>query len=817
MEIWLQDFRYALRAIRKNVALSAVILISLGIGIGANSAIFSVVDALLLRPLPYPHPERLVAVWLHSPRIGIFRDWPSPGEYIDLENQNHSFAQMALAQSRPFTLTGTLTGREQPERVEVLRTQSSLLDMFGARPMMGRLLLPEEDKPGRAPVAVLSYGAWQRLFHSDREIVGRSIILDGQTYTVAGVLQRGFMLNSEVLPSEGPMDKVDIFVPMPLGPDAAQRRGDENYNIVARLKPGVSVKQAQADINIIANRIREKDKRDSSFGMDVIGLQEQVVGDVRRPLLVLLGSVALVLLIACANVASLLLARAAGRKKEIAIRMALGAGWQRVARQLMTESVLFGLLGGAAGLAVARIALSVVRSMNPGNIPRLEEIQISGAVLAFTFAISLATGILFGLAPVWNAIKIDLNSSLKAGGRGQSDSGLHIKRHRLRGLLVGFELALSVMLLVGAGLLVRSFVRLQQVPPGFTTEHVLTMQVAVNDPKYRHNEKALAAFQREVESRVARLPGVVAEGEVSALPLTGTVGWGGIEVEGYHPPADDELQVDLRSASGDYFRTMEIPLISGRFFSAQDTAENPQVAIIDQKFAQRFWPKGDAVGHHIWFDVKKPITIVGVVGTVKQYGLGSDGKIAAYFPDQQSVNSEAFLVARTSSDQAGLAAAITGEIHALDAGAVVYGVRTMQDILYESLARQRFSTTMLTAFSAFALLLAAVGLYGLLAYLVSQSTHDIGILVALGASPRKIIGLILRQGMKLTLSGIVAGLAGAAALSRVLASLLFGVSAADPSTFVGVPVLLILVAFAAMVIPAWRAASVDPIVALREE
>lgn len=817
MEIWLQDFRYALRAIRKNVALSAVILISLGIGIGANSAIFSVVDALLLRPLPYPHPERLVAVWLHSPRIGIFRDWPSPGEYIDLENQNHSFAQMALAQSRPFTLTGTLTGREQPERVEVLRTQSSLLDMFGARPMMGRLLLPEEDKPGRAPVAVLSYGAWQRLFHSDREIVGRSIILDGQTYTVAGVLQRGFMLNSEVLPSEGPMDKVDIFVPMPLGPDAAQRRGDENYNIVARLKPGVSVKQAQADINIIANRIREKDKRDSSFGMDVIGLQEQVVGDVRRPLLVLLGSVALVLLIACANVASLLLARAAGRKKEIAIRMALGAGWQRVARQLMTESVLFGLLGGAAGLAVARIALSVVRSMNPGNIPRLEEIQISGAVLAFTFAISLATGILFGLAPVWNAIKIDLNSSLKAGGRGQSDSGLHIKRHRLRGLLVGFELALSVMLLVGAGLLVRSFVRLQQVPPGFTTEHVLTMQVAVNDPKYRHNEKALAAFQREVESRVARLPGVVAEGEVSALPLTGTVGWGGIEVEGYHPPADDELQVDLRSASGDYFRAMEIPLISGRFFSAQDTAENPQVAIIDQKFAQRFWPRGDAVGHHVWFDVKKPITIVGVVGTVKQYGLGSDGKIAAYFPDQQSVNSEAFLVARTSSDQAGLAAAITGEIHALDAGAVVYGVRTMQDILYESLARQRFSTTMLTAFSAFALLLAAVGLYGLLAYLVSQSTHDIGILVALGASPRKIIGLILRQGMKLTLSGIVAGLAGAAALSRVLASLLFGVSAADPVTFVGVPVLLILVAFAAMVIPAWRAASVDPIVALREE
>ena len=813
METWLRDFRYALRTIRKNFALSAVILISLAIGIGANSAIFSAVDALLLRPLPYPHPERLTAVWLHSPRIGIFRDWPSPGEYIDLQNQNHSFAQMALAQSRPFTLTG----REQPQRVEVLRAQSSLLNIFGAKPLLGRLLLPEEDKPGRAPVAVLSYDAWQRLFHSDREIVGKSIVLDGQAVSVAGVLQRGFALNSEVLPSEGPMDKVDIFAPLPLGPDAAQRRGDENYNIVARLKPGVSIKQAQADVNIIANRIREKDQRDSSFGMDVIGLQEQVVGDARRPLLVLLGSVMLVLLIACANVAGLLLARAAGRKKEIAIRMALGAGWQRLARQLMTESILFGLLGGAVGLVVARIGLSVVRSMNPGNIPRLEEIQINGAVLAFTFAIAVATGILFGLAPVWRAVKVDLNSSLKAGGRGQSDSGLHIKRHRLRGLLVGFELALSVMLLIGAGLLIHSFVRLQSVPPGFTTEHVLTMQVAANDPKYRHNDKALAAFHREVEARIVGLPGVVAEGEVSSLPLTGSVGWGGINVEGYHPPASEELQVDMRVASAGYFRAMEIPLIAGWFFTEQDTAENPLVAIIDRKFEQRFWPKGDAIGRHVWFDAKKPITIVGVIGTVKQYGLGSDGKIAVYFPEQQEPDTQAFLVARTSTDQAGLAPAISEQIHAVDAGAVVYGIRTMKDILYESLARQRFSTTMLGAFSAFALLLAVVGLYGLLAYLVSQSTHDIGILVALGASPGKIIGLVVRQGMKLTLSGVAAGLAGAAAFSRVMASLLFGVSAIDPVTFVGVPALLIAVALAATALPAWRAARVDPVIALREE
>ena len=473
MHIWLQDIRYAFRMLRKNLLLTLVIVASLAIGIGANSAIFSVVDALLLRPLPYPQPDRLAAIWLHSPAIGILQDWPSPGQYIDLQHENHSFEQMAIAQSRTFTLTG----REQPERVAVLRTQSSLLTMFGAKALLGRILLPEEDAPGKPPVAILSNRVWQRLFNSDPAILGKSITLDGKPYAVAGVLQRGFMLNAEVMPSEGPMDKIDIFLPLPLGPDAAQRRGDENYNIVVRLKPSVSVQQAQADIDIIASRIREKDKRGSSFGMHIVGLQEQIVGDVRRALLVLLGSVALVLLIACANVANLLLARAASREKEVAIRTALGAGWQRLARQLLTESILLGLLGGAAGLLVARASLSIVRTMNPGNIPRLEDIGINGSVLAFTFGLSLATGILFGLAPVWRAIKIDPNSSLKAGGRsGQSEGGLHLKHHRLRGLLVVSELALSLMLLIGAGLLLRSFVRLQSVAPTFTTDNVLTME-----------------------------------------------------------------------------------------------------------------------------------------------------------------------------------------------------------------------------------------------------------------------------------------------------------------------------------------------------
>jgi len=796
--------------------MTAVIVASLAIGIGGNSAIFSVVDALLLRPLPYPHPDRLAAVWLHSPAIGILRDWPSPGQYIDIQNENHSFEQMALAQSRTFVLTG----REQPERIFGMRTQSNLLEMLGAKPLLGRLLLPEEDKPGKPDVAVLSERVWKRLFNSDPEIVGKIIVLNSNPFIVAGVLQRGFMLDAEVMPSETPMDKMDIFAPLPLGADAVKNRRDENYNIMVRLKPGMSVQRAQADIEVIASHIREKDKRGASFGMHVMGLQEQVVGDVRRALLVLLGSVGLVLLIACANVANLLLTRAAGREKEVAIRTALGAGWQQLARQLLTESILLGLLGGAAGLLVAQLSIYMVRSMNPGNIPRLEDIAINSAVLMFTFGVSLATGILFGVAPLWRAIKVDLNTSLKAGGRsGQSEGGLHVRRHSLRGLLVVSELTLSLMLLIGAGLLIRSFVRLQSVPPGFTTDHMLTMEVAAAGRKYQDdkNDKPIINFYREIESRVAHLPGVVAEGVVSALPLTGEVGWGGISVEGYAPPPGQELQVDVRVAGTDYFRTMEIPLRKGRYFTEDDNADKPQVVIIDEKFAQRFWPDSDPIGKHLWFDPKKPMTIVGVVGVVKQYGLETDGKIATYFPQQQRPDPRMFLAVRTSSEAAGLSSAVVSQIHAVDPDVVVYGIRTMQERLHDSLARQRFSSTMLGAFAVFALLLAAVGLYGVMSHLVTQSTHDIGVLVALGARPGNIIRLVVRQGMQLAGVGIAVGLVGAAALTRVMTSLLFGVSKTDAFTFGAVPALLAAVAFAATVIPAWRATRVDPIVVLREE
>ena len=816
MHTFLQDISYALRMMRKNLGSSIAIVLSLAIGIGANTAIFSVIDALLLHPLPYPQPERLAAIWLHSPGIGIFRDWPSPGEYIDVQNENHSFDQMALAQSR----NATLLGRDQPERVSIMRTQSSLLSMLGAKARLGHLLLPEDDRPGKPPVAVLTDGMWKRLFSSDPNIIGKAMTLNGTQYTIVGVLRPEFLLNNEVMPSEAPMDNMDVVLPLPLGPDAAQRRGDENYNIMVHLKPGATVQQAQDDLNAIAGRIRDKDKRDVTFGMHIIGLQDQVVGDVRRWLLVLLGSVAVVLLIACANVANLLLTRVSGRAKEVAIRTALGARWQRLVRQLLTESVLLSLLGGAAGLIIAAWSIHVAHTIKPGNIPRMNEIGISGTALLFTFGVSLVTGILFGLAPAWRAIKVDLNTTLKAGGRGgQGDTGLRVARHQLRGLLVVSEIALSLILLVGAGLLIRSLARLQNVQPGFTTNNILTLEVAVAGPNYSpRKDAAVIGFYRQIEDRISHLPGVAAVGEVSVLPLTGTVGWGGINVEGYNPPPGQELQVDLRIASSDYFRTMQIPLRQGRFFEDHDESTAPQVVIIDEKFAQRFWPHESAIGKHLWFDPKKPFTIAGVVGIVKQDSLASDeGKVVVYFTNLQQPANGMFVAVRTSSDAAALAPSVVREIHAVEPAAPVYNVQTMRDIFQHSLARPRFASTLLGAFAIFALILAAVGVFGVLAYLVSQNTRDIGLRMALGAQPGHIVKLVVSQGMQLALAGIVVGIAGAAALTQLMNSLLFQVRATDMLTFSSVVAILGLTALAATVIPAQRAIRVDPNVTLREE
>jgi len=810
----LSDFRFGFRTLFKSPGLTLVIVLSLAIGIGANTAIFSVVNALLLKPLPYPNPDRLAVLWLRSPGLGIPQDWPSPGEFIDIQTQNRVFAEMAISHGSSMTLTG----RDQPERVQVLRTSSPLFHILGARPLMGRLLLPDEDKPGKPAVAILSYGTWKGLFGGDPGMVGRNIILNGNPFAVVGVLQPEFMLNNEVMQTVGGNERSDIYLALPLGADAVRDRGNENYNLTARLKPGVTMAQAQADVSIIAGRIREQDKRDPTFTVSVVPLIDQVVGNVRRAVLVLLGSVALVLLIACDNVANLLLSRATARQKEVAIRTALGADWARLVRQLLCESVLLGVLGGAAGLAIAFWSLSVVRAIHPGNIPRLDAIGIDGTVLAFTFGISILTGLVFGIAPAIRAVRADLNTALKAGGRStQGDGGFSGPRNRLRGALVVSELALSLMLLIGAGLLIRSFVQLEGVPPGFNPDHVISMRVSANGPKY-HDDKATVQFYRELGDNILRLPGVKSQGGVSALPFTPSVGWGSIEVEGHTKSASQpELQVDMRQATPQYFHTMEVPLIEGRFFDGHETPDGQRAAIIDQKMAQRFWPHGGAIGKHVWFDPKKLYTIVGVVGVVKQYGLDTDTRMVVYFPQAQQTSNNLYIVARTSGDPGSLASSMVREVHALDRDVPVYDVRTMQDRMYDSLARQRFATTMLGAFAIFAMILAAIGVYGAISYLVTQGAHDIGVRIALGASRSNILKMVVRRGMGLAGAGIACGLIGAAALTRVMASLLFGVSARDVAAFTAAPVFLAVVALAACYVPARRATRVDPMVALRDE
>ena len=816
----LQDFRYALRTLRRTAGLTFVIVASLAIGIGANSAIFSVVNALLLKPLPYPDPERLVVLWLRSPGINIPQDWPSPGQYIDVRNENSSFEEMSISQGR----SGALLGLDQPEQVEALRTSASLFHLLGARPLHGRLLLAEDDQPGKPPVVVLSHGLWTRLFNSDPGIVGRSITMNGvvdgsgeskNQFTVVGVLPRDFLLNEEVMPTVASITKMDVFLPIQLAGDAINLRGDENYNLMARLKPGVTIEQAKADVSVIAARIREKDKRDKTFTIDVVPLQEQVVGNVRRAMLVLLGSVGIVLLIACANVANLLLTRASQRQKEVAIRTALGAGWRRMLALLLTESVVLGMMGGVAGLAIAKLGLTILRSINPGNIPRLETITIDARVLAFTFGIAILTGILFGLAPAVRAARVDLNSGLKAGGRNtQGDGGFGTSRRRLRSLLVVAEVAFSLMLLIGAGLLLRSFVRLQNVSPGFNPGGVVSMRLGVISRQFANRLDGIA-FQRQIGAQIAAVPGVKVRGAVSALPFTSSVGWGSLSVEGFTPQPGQELQVDRRAATPDYFRTMEIPLLAGRFFTDLDGMPSAQpVAIVDEKFAKRFWPTEGAIGKRVWNDPKQPRTIVGVVGDVKQYGLDVDGRIVLYQP---TVGLMRWQVARTSIDPASAASSIVRAIHEIDPTIPIYDIRTMDDRMKDSLARQRFAAIMLGAFAVFALVLAAVGVYGVMSHLVTQGTHDIGVRMALGAQRSSIVGMVVRHGAELTVAGIVLGLLGALALTRVMATLLFGVSERDLVTFSSVPVILAAIALLACLIPAIRATRVDPIVALREE
>ncbi len=817
-----RDLRYALWGFLKNPGFTAVAVISIAIGIGANTAIFSVASALLLRPLPYADPERLVILWNRSPGLNITEDWFSTAQYFDIKSGHRGFEQVAIAIGANQNLTGAFV----PERIGVLRVSSNLLPMLGVRPALGRLFFAEEDVPGRAGAAVLSHGTWKRRYGGESGVIGRLITLNGTPYEVVGVLPEGFSLPREVLPTLGTAEDGEMYLPLPLAEAAVSNRGQEDYNIIAKLKPGVSAAEAQVEMDGITRRLRADHPdvypQNGGLTFGIVPLLDQVVGGVRQTLLVLLGSVGCVLLIACANVANLLLSRALAREKEIAVRVAVGASGRRLALQLLVESLTLAFLGGLLGTILSFAAVEWIHLIQPRNVPRLGDIAVNGEVLLFTFVLCAGAGVLFGLAPALGARRVNPAETLVAAGRGStSASPVFGRGHGLRRLLVVAEVALSLVLLIGSGLLVRSFMRLQNVAPGFDPQGVLTMELTLTGPRYADAQIVRDTY-RDLWARLDALPGVTASGGVTSLPLSGFFAWGPITIEGRTPPPGENfINADQRVAAGRYFEAMGIPLVKGRFFNQDDTLDKDRVIIIDEFMASEYWPNQDPIGKRVRFgDLKSTApyrTVVGVVGRVKQYGLDTDGRIALYVPQTQSGARALYVTVRTGADPVALAAAVKAQIRAIDPDLPVYRVRTMSAWVEQSLARPRFAMTLLTLFAGLALLLAALGIYGVMAFLVAQSTREIGIRVALGATERNVLSLVLRQGMTIVMSGAAVGWLLALALSRVIGSLLFGMAGVDPLTFLGAAVLLGAIALIATLVPARRAARTDPVESLRME
>jgi predicted permease len=803
-----QDVRYGLRMLARNPAFTLIAVIALALGIGANTAIFSVVNTILLRPLPYHEADRLMMVWEDNSRMGFPKDTPAAANFLDWRDQNHVFEGMAAISEISFNLTGT----GDPERIDGRRVSAGLFSLLGVAPQLGRGFMAEEDKPGGNHVVIISHGLWQRRLGSDPGIIGKPINLNGESYTVVGVMPANFQLLDRT---------VQMWVPIAFDAKEAGDRGNHFLEVLARLKPGVTLDQAQAEMTTIAHRLEQQHpETNARLGAIVTPLHEHVVGDIRPALLVLLGAVAFVLLIACANVANLLLARAAARQKEIALRLALGASRSRMTRQFLTESILLSLLGGAVGLLLSLAGLALLKGFIPPNISQVQTISIDAKVLFFTAIVSLATGLLFGLVPAVQAAHSNLNDTLKESGR---ESGAGARGNRIRSLLVVSEVAVSFLLLIGAGLLINSFIRLRHVDAGFRPDKVLTMKVVLPETRYTNKEHR-TIFYDDLIRRVDALPGVVSSAVATNLPLAENGDSVGIAIEGRVDPAPDRIPIVItRVVSPDYFKTMTIPALSGRTFEQTDKADAPPVVIISETTARRFWPGENVLGKHIKIgsssSSSRPwLTVVGIVKDVRQFDLVEEPKPQIYLPYQQAGFFEPrALVVRTNIEPMSLAPAVRKTVWEIDKDQPVSDITSMEAVVSDSVARQRFSMLLLGVFAVLALVLAAVGIYGVMSYSVVQRTREIGIRMALGAQRRDVLKMTVGQGLKLVGIGVAIGLAAAVILTRVMSTLLFGVSATDPTTFVSISVVLIAVAVLASYIPALRATRIDPMLALRYE
>jgi putative ABC transport system permease protein len=805
METWWRDVRYGARMLVRTPGFTAVAVLTLALGIGANTAIFSVLNAVLLRALPYPEADRLVFLTEWSEQVPQMSF--SIANLKDVRDQNTVFESLVGYNGQNFVLTGEGSA---PERVSGRQVTSPFLSVFRRQPVLGRGFRAEEDRPGAEGVAMLSEGFWERRFGRDPNVVGRRLLLNGEPFTVIGIVPRDL---------HGSWKTVEVFTPLLRLED---RIGGENNRgnhpgiyVVARLQPGVGEDAARTELKAIAARLAEQHPSSNARqSMTLESLHDSFVGDLRPALLLLAGAVVLVLLIACANVANLLLARAGNRAKEIAVRGALGAQRGRIVRQLLTESVLLAVCGGALGIVLAYAGVRGLVATLPANVPRADEIRVDGIVLGFTALLAVATGLLFGLAPAWRTSRADVQETLRESGRGTPGPA----HHRTRNALVVGQVSLALILLVGAGLLLRSFVRVMAADAGFRPEGVLTASVPLPDSRFP-DEKRRAAAVRQVVERLRGLPGVTAAS--AALPLLG--GWqSSFRVEGRPDPLPGQApSADITRATPGYFDAMGVPVREGRVFDERDHADAPKVAIVDETFVREQFGGASPMGKRIRFGSDSPDTpwmeIVGVVGHVKNYGVDEDSRVEVYLPFEQSPVFAAVLVVRAEGDPAALSGPMREALREVDPELPMYAVRTLEEIVSDRTAQRRLAVTLITVFAALALALAAVGIYGVMSYAVAQRTQEIGIRMALGAERREILRMVLRHGTLMAVSGVLLGLAAAFVLARLITSLLFQTSAADPPTFSLVPLLLIAVAVLACYVPARRATRVDPLVALRSQ